>query len=51
VVRDAAEGVDVRVDRDMFKQAFLNVVVNAIQSMKDGGELRLECCSAGQAGR
>jgi signal transduction histidine kinase len=35
------DGVDVRVDRDMFKQAFLNVVVNAIQSMKDGGELRL----------
>ena len=37
-----ADGVDVRVDRDMLKQALLNVVVNAIQSMKDGGELRLE---------
>ena len=41
------EGVEVRVDRDMFKQALLNVVVNAIQAMKDGGELRLECSSAG----
>jgi hypothetical protein len=41
------DGVDVRVDRDMFKQAFLNVVVNAIQSMKGGGELRLQCSSAG----
>jgi len=37
----------VKVDRDMFKQALLNVVVNAIQAMKDGGELRLECSSAG----
>jgi len=33
----------VRVDRDLFKQAMLNVVVNAMQSMKEGGELRLDC--------
>jgi signal transduction histidine kinase len=46
-VNQDAEGVDVRVDRDMFKQAVLNVVINAIQSMKDGGELRLECSGAG----
>ena len=46
VVVPDSEGVDVRVDRDMFKQALLNVVVNAIQSMKDGGELRLECSSS-----
>jgi signal transduction histidine kinase len=46
-VEPGSEGVDVRVDRDMFKQALLNVVVNAIQSMKDGGDLRLECSSAG----
>ena len=46
-VEPESEGVDVRVDRDMFKQALLNVVVNAIQSMKDGGELRIECSSAG----
>jgi signal transduction histidine kinase len=47
IVEPDPDGVDVRVDRDMFKQAFLNVVINAIQSMKDGGELRLECSSAG----
>jgi signal transduction histidine kinase len=43
------EGVEVRIDRDMFKQALLNVVVNAIQAMKDGGELRLECSGAGDS--
>jgi len=47
VVEPDADGVDVRVDRDMFKQAFLNVVVNAMQSMPGGGELRLEGSSAG----
>jgi signal transduction histidine kinase len=47
VVVPDPDGVEVRVDRDMFKQAFLNVVINAIQSMKDGGELRLECSSSG----
>jgi hypothetical protein len=43
------EGVEVRVDRDLFKQALLNVVVNAIQSMKDGGELRMVCAAAGES--
>jgi signal transduction histidine kinase len=37
-----AEGVEVRVDRDLLKQAVLNVVVNAMQAMPEGGELRLE---------
>jgi signal transduction histidine kinase len=37
-----SEGVEVRVDRDLLKQAVLNVVVNAIQAMPEGGELRLE---------
>ena len=46
VVEHGPDGVEVRVDRDMFKQAVLNVVVNAIESMKGGGELRLECASA-----
>jgi signal transduction histidine kinase len=32
----------VRVDRDLFKQAVLNVVVNAMQAMPQGGELRFE---------
>jgi signal transduction histidine kinase len=37
-----AEGVEVRVDRDLLKQAVLNVVVNAIEAMPQGGELRFE---------
>jgi hypothetical protein len=45
VVEQEAEGAEVRVDRDMFKQAVLNVVVNAMQAMRGGGELRLECTS------
>jgi signal transduction histidine kinase len=41
-VRQEAEGVEVRVDKDLMKQAVLNVVVNAMQAMPDGGELRFE---------
>jgi signal transduction histidine kinase len=36
------EGIEVRVDRDLLKQAVLNVVVNAMQAMPEGGELRFE---------
>jgi signal transduction histidine kinase len=45
-VLDEAEGVDVRVDRDLFKQAVLNIVVNAMQAMPKGGELRIEATAA-----
>lgn len=41
-VRQEAEGVEVRVDRDLMKQAVLNVVVNAMQAMPEGGELLFE---------
>jgi hypothetical protein len=41
-VDQQAEGVEVRVDRDLLKQAVLNVAVNAMQAMPDGGELRFE---------
>jgi signal transduction histidine kinase len=34
---------NIRVDADLMKQAILNVVVNAIQAMPDGGELRIGC--------
>src|SRR5450432_2873384 len=41
-VQQEAEGVEVRVDRDLLKQAVLNVVVTAMQAMPDGGKLRFE---------
>jgi signal transduction histidine kinase len=41
-----AEGVEVRVDRDLMKQAVLNVVVNAIEAMPDGGELHFEASAS-----
>jgi hypothetical protein len=43
-----ADNGDVRVDRDLLKQAFLNVMVNAIQAMPDGGELRVDSSSDGE---
>jgi hypothetical protein len=42
----AADGVEVGVDSDLFKQAVLNVVVNAIQAMPEGGELRFEASAS-----
>lgn len=38
-VEEDAEDLEVRADHDLIKQAFLNVVVNAIEVMPGGGEL------------
>jgi signal transduction histidine kinase len=48
-VRQDADSADVRVDKDLMKQAVLNVVVNAMQAMPDGGELRFDSCVKGDA--
>ena len=42
VVDERADGAEIHVDRDLLKQAVLNVVVNAIEAMPEGGELRFE---------
>jgi signal transduction histidine kinase len=44
-VEHHVEGADVRVDRDLLKQAVLNVVVNAMQAMPEGGDLRFEAAA------
>jgi signal transduction histidine kinase len=41
-VNQDAAGTDIRVDRDLMKQAVLNVVVNAIEAMPEGGELQFD---------
>jgi signal transduction histidine kinase len=41
-VKQDAAGTDIRVDRDLMKQAVLNVVVNAIEAMPEGGELHFD---------
>jgi len=37
------DAAHIRVDADLMRQAILNVLVNAIQAMPNGGELRVEC--------
>ena len=48
-VRQQGEGAEVRVDRDLLKQAVLNVVMNAMQAMPHGGELRFESSATAEA--
>jgi signal transduction histidine kinase len=42
-LREDIDGTSIRMDVDLMKQALLNVVVNAIEAMPNGGELRIEC--------
>jgi signal transduction histidine kinase len=39
--QSGSESLITRVDADLVKQAVLNIVINGVQSMPDGGELRL----------
>jgi signal transduction histidine kinase len=39
----------VRVDTDLMKQAILNVMINGVQAMPDGGTLTLRAFASGQA--
>ena len=41
-VEQQTDGTSVAVDLDLLKQAMLNVVMNAIEAMPDGGQLRFE---------
>ncbi len=41
-VQQEANNAEVRVDRDLMKQAMLNIVVNAMEAMPQGGDLRFE---------
>jgi signal transduction histidine kinase len=47
VAESRAQGVLVRIDRDLLKQAVLNIIVNAIEAMPAGGELRFESSASG----
>ncbi|PYT28358.1 MAG: hypothetical protein DMG57_15095 [Acidobacteria bacterium] len=42
LVEQQTEGVSIGVDLDLLKQAMLNVVINAIEAMPQGGKLRFE---------
>ena len=46
-VQAEGEGAEVQVDADLIKQAILNVVVNAMQAMPEGGKLRFEWSVSG----
>ena len=43
----SVDGAEVRVDRDLLRQAFLNVVMNALEAMPKGGELLFEAAPVG----
>jgi signal transduction histidine kinase len=46
-IEQSADSVVVRVDRDLLKQAVLNVAVNAIEAMPQGGQLRFQSSLTG----
>jgi signal transduction histidine kinase/HAMP domain-containing protein len=46
-VEQNTRGAHIRVDADLLKQAILNIVVNAIEAMPQGGSLRFQSSLAG----
>ncbi|HEX9776822.1 MAG TPA: ATP-binding protein [Geopsychrobacteraceae bacterium] len=50
LVRDYAELPAVLVDNNAFKQVFINLMLNAVQALDSGGELRLSSCTYADAG-
>jgi signal transduction histidine kinase len=47
-VKEDSEGASLRVDVDLMRQAILNIVVNAIEAMPNGGMLHIECAARGE---
>jgi signal transduction histidine kinase len=47
IVSQETDGVSIGADLDLLKQAMLNVVINAIEAMPDGGQLRFESAVRG----
>jgi signal transduction histidine kinase len=47
IVSQETEGVSIGADLDLLKQAMLNVVMNAIEAMPNGGQLRFESAVRG----
>jgi len=47
LVEQHADGASIGVDRDLFKQAMLNVVMNAIEAMPQGGRLQFDSSVSG----
>ncbi len=51
LIRQYPESLPARVDPQQFRQALWNLCINAVQSMPDGGELRVGSCRLPDHGR
>jgi signal transduction histidine kinase len=47
--RETAESLPVRIDADLVKQALLNIVINGVQAMSEGGTLHVEARREGES--
>ena len=48
VERTTAESLPVRIDADLVKQALLNIVINGVQAMSEGGRLSIDARREGE---